>query len=71
MPNQYYYNGTLPEKIEEEDREVRNDLMRVQTEYYENLNKINTLLLAVLLELEDDELIELVKNGYLHPVSRL
>ena len=71
MPNQYYYNGTLPEKIEEEDREVRNDLMRVQTEYYENLNKINTLLLAVLLDIDEDELIELVKSGNLNPVSRL
>lgn len=28
MPNQYYYNGTYEELIEEEDRECRNDLMR-------------------------------------------
>lgn len=71
MPNKYYYNGTLPERIAEEDREVLNDLMRAQTDYYETLNKINSIILAVLLDIDEDELIELVKSGNLNPVSRL
>ena len=71
MPNKYYYNGTLPEQIAEEDREVGNDLMRAQTDYYETLNKINSIILAVLLDIDEDELIELVKSGNLNPVSRL
>ena len=71
MPNKNYYNGTLPERIAEEDREVLNDLMRTQTNYYDTLNKINSIILAVLLDIDEDELIELVKSGNLNPVSRL
>lgn len=72
MPNKYYYNGTMPEKIAEEDREVLNDLMRSQKEYYDILFDINHIILSTLRNMNDDELKEMMKNGGLRiPVSKL
>lgn len=72
MPNKYYYNGTMPDKIAEEDREVRNDLMRSQKEYYDILFDINHIVLTTLRNMNDDELKEMIKNGGLRiPVSKI
>lgn len=72
MPNKYYYNGTMPEKIEEEDREVRNDLMRSQKDYYDILFDINHIILTTLRNMNEDERKEMMKNGGLRiPVSKL
>lgn len=48
MPNKYKYDFTLDDQINEENREVRNDLMRAQTEYYNTLVSINKLTLSTL-----------------------
>lgn len=72
MPNKYYYNGTLPDKIEEEDREVKNDLMRSQKDYYDILFDINHIFLDTLRNMNDEEIKEILKNGGLRiPVSKL
>lgn len=71
MPNKYYYNGTLPECINEEDREVKNDLIRAQTKYYETLYQINVIMLANLLDMDDDEIKDMLKNGCINPIRRL
>lgn len=72
MPNKYFYDGTLPDKIEEEDREVLNDLMRSQKDYYDSLFDINCIFLSSLRNMSDEEIKEILKNGGLRiPVSRL
>lgn len=72
MPNQYKYNCTLDELIEEEDREVRNDLMRSQRCYYDTLHKICYRTLCVMEKMTDEELKEaIINNGFKSPVDRL
>lgn len=56
MPNQYKYNYTLEEKIEEEDREVLNDFYRAQTSYYDTMTDINRIVLGVLNQMSNEEI---------------
>lgn len=56
MPNQYKYNYTLEEKIEEEDREALNDFYRAQTSYYDTMTDINRIVLGVLNQMSNEEI---------------
>lgn len=67
MSNQYKYNYTLEEKIEEEDREALNDFYRAQTSYYNTMTDINKIILNVLNKMSDDE----IKTTIIPAVIRL
>lgn len=67
MANQYKYNYTLEEKIEEEDREALNDYYRSKTSYYNTLNSINEIVLDTIKEMSKEE----VKTYLLPLVVRL
>ena len=67
MPNQYKYNYTLEERIEEEDREALNDFYRAQTSYYNTLTDINKIVLDVIKEMSKEE----IKNSIIPAVIRL
>lgn len=62
---------TIYDRMEEEDREVENDLMRAQKDYYETLNKINSKVLSVLNSMDDVEIKDIIKNTGINPVKRL
>lgn len=66
MANQYKYNYTLEEKIEEEDREALNDFYRSKTSYYNTLNDINEIILKAMKEMSNDEI-----KGIIPKVIRL
>jgi hypothetical protein len=71
MPNKYYYNYTLEEKIEEEDREARNDLYRQQTAYYKSCTDINNLILSTLKTLNKEEMKDVITGKLVCPVTRI
>lgn len=73
MPNKYTKEQiTIYDKMEEEDREVENDLARAKTEYYKTLNKINSKILYALNSMDDIEIKDIIKNsGIRIPVTRL
>lgn len=79
MPNRYVRNLiTIDDKIEEEDREVENELMRAQKElaeaqiqYYRSLTEINFMIKRVLSSLDDDELKEIIKSRGITPVVKI
>lgn len=62
---------TIYDRMEEEDREVENDLMRAQKDYYETLNKINSKVLSVLNSMDDVEIKDIIKNTGINPVKRI
>lgn len=67
MPNQYKYNYTLEERIEEEDREALNDFYRAQTSYYNTLTDINKIVLDIMKEMSKEE----IKRSIIPAVIRL
>lgn len=79
MPNRYTRNLiTIDDKIEEEDREVENDLMRAQKElaeaqiqYYKSLTEFNFMINRVLSSLDDVELKEIIKSRGINPVVKI
>lgn len=79
MPNRYTRNLiTIDDKIEEEDREVENDLMRAQKElaeaqiqYYKSLTEFNFMINRVLSSLDDVELREIIKSRGINPVIKI
>lgn len=79
MPNKYVRNLiTIDDKIEEEDREVENDLMRAQKElaeaqiqYYKSLTEFNFIINRVLTSLDDSELKEIIKSKGINPVVKI
>ena len=79
MPNRYVRNLiTIDDKIEEEDREVENDLMRAQKElteaqiqYYKSLTEFNFMINRVLSSLDDSELKEIIKSRGINPVVKI
>ena len=79
MPNRCVRNLiTIDDKIEEEDREVENDLMRTQKElaeaqiqYYKSLTEFNFMINRVLSSLDDSELKEIIKSRGINPVVKI
>lgn len=79
MPNRYVRNLiTIDDKIEEEDREVENELMRAQKElaeaqiqYYKSLTEFNFMINRVLSSLDDVELKEIIKSKGINPVVKI
>lgn len=79
MPNRYVRNLiTIDDKIEEEDREVENNLMRAQKElaeaqiqYYKSLTEFNFMINRVLSSLDDSELKEIIKSRGINPVVKI
>lgn len=79
MPNRYTRNLiTIDDKIEEEDREVENNLMRAQKElaeaqiqYYKSLTEFNFMINRVLSSLDDSELKEIIKSRGINPVVKI
>lgn len=68
MPNKYQY----ADPIEEEDREVENDLQRSQKKYYDSMTEINNIILAGLRDMSKPEIKEVIKNcGFRIPVEKL
>lgn len=56
MPNKYIYDCTFDDKREEEDREVRNDMMRSIRDYYDSMFLISRIYYKTLCEMSHDEL---------------
>lgn len=73
MPNKYVKEQiTIYDKMDEEDREVENDLYRAKTEYYKTLNNINSKILSVLNSMDDVEIKDIItNNGVRIPVKRI
>ena len=73
MPNKYVKEQiTIYDKIDEEDREVENDLYRAKTEYYKTLTRINSKILSVLDSMDDVEIKDIItNNGVRIPVKRI
>lgn len=79
MPNRYVRNLiTIDDKIEEEDREVENNLMKAQKElaeaqiqYYKSLTEFNFMINRVLSSLDDSELKEIIKSRGINPVVKI
>lgn len=73
MPNKYVKEQiTIYDKMDEEDREVENDLYRAKTEYYKTLTNINSKILSVLNSMDDVEIKDIIiNNGFKIPVKRI
>ncbi len=73
MPNKYVKEQiTIYDKMDEEDREVENDLYRAKTEYYKTLTRINSKILSVLDSMDDVEIKDIItNNGVRIPVKRI
>lgn len=73
MPNKYVKEQiTIYDKMDEEDREVENDLYRAKTEYYKTLTRINSKILSVLDSMDDAEIKDIItNNGVRIPVKRI
>lgn len=79
MPNRYVRNLiTIDDKIEEEDREVENNLMRAQKElaeaqiqYYRSLTEFNFIINRAIKSLDDNELKEIIKSRGINPVVKI
>lgn len=79
MPNRYVRDLiTIDDKIEEEDREVENDLMRAQkelaeaqTQYYKSLTEFNFIINRVISSIDDIELKEIIKSKGINPIVKI
>ena len=79
MPNRYVRDLiTIDDKIEEEDREVENDLMRAQkelaeaqTQYYKSLTEFNLRINSIISSIDDFELKEIIKSKGINPVVKI
>lgn len=71
MANKYKYNSTIDDKIQEEDRECQNDLLRAQASYYTTLNNINLIILNSLKSMDSKDIKQLLMNNNLKiPVKK-